>query len=47
MILQKRASLKEKASDLISIMISDPLFENNDEIIIDECLTFFVAGTLT
>jgi cytochrome P450 len=33
--------------DLLSIMLKDPLFENNDEKIVNESLTFFLAGTLT
>jgi cytochrome P450 len=28
-------------------MIQDPLFENNDDQIVNESLTFFLAGTLT
>ena len=28
-------------------MLKDPLFENNDEQIVNESLTFFFAGTLT
>ena len=28
-------------------MLKDPLFENNDEQIVNESLTFFLAGTLT
>ena len=31
----------------MSIMLKDPLFENNDEQIVNESLTFFFAGTLT
>lgn len=33
--------------DLMTILISDPLFKDNIEMIIDECLTFFMAGTAT
>ena len=33
--------------DLLTIMLKDPLFENNDEQIINESMTFFFAGTLT
>jgi len=32
---------------LLSIMILDPLFDNNDKTIIDESISFFLAGTLT
>ena len=28
-------------------MLKDPLFENNDERIVNESLTFFLAGTIT
>ena len=28
-------------------MLDDPLFENNDEIILNESLTFFLAGSMT
>jgi hypothetical protein len=28
-------------------MLQDPLFENDDEQILNESLTFFLAGTLT
>jgi cytochrome P450 len=28
-------------------MLNDPLFQNDDEIILNESLTFFVAGSLT
>jgi hypothetical protein len=32
---------------LLSIMLQDPLFENDDEQIINESLSFFLAGSLT
>ncbi len=53
MIAAKREMIKkdpkagEKEGDLISIMLRDPLFENNDEMIVSESLTFFFAGTFT
>jgi cytochrome P450 len=31
--------------DLITILLSDDLFKNNIEMIIDECITFFLAGS--
>jgi hypothetical protein len=31
----------------LSIMLKDPIFENDDEQIINESLTFILAGTLT
>ena len=32
---------------MLSIMLIDPLYENNDEYIINESLTFYFAGTIT
>lgn len=31
--------------DLISIMMNDPMFRNDTEMMVDEALTFFMAGT--
>lgn len=31
----------------MSIMLHDPLFENDDEQIVNESLTFFLGGTVT
>jgi cytochrome P450 len=52
MIKERRTLIKEdpklgESGDLLSIMIQDPLFENNDDQIVNESLTFFLAGTLT
>ena len=52
MIADKRELVKKdpkegEKGDLLSIMIKDPIFENNDEQIINESMTFFFAGTLT
>jgi len=52
MITERRQSMKSDASlatkgDLLSIMLQDPLFMENDEQIINESITFFLAGTLT
>lgn len=52
MIKERRNEIKEnpksgESGDLLSIMIQDPLFENNDDQIVNETLTFFLAGTLT
>lgn len=33
--------------DLLAILLNDELFHNNDTIIVDECLTFFFAGSQT
>lgn len=32
---------------MLSILLSDPLFNTDDEMIVDECLTFFFAGSQT
>jgi cytochrome P450 len=49
LIRERRATLHDRKdhSDLLSIMLNDPLFQNNDEIILNESLTFFLAGSLT
>jgi cytochrome P450 len=38
--------LMEKG-DLMTVLLSDPIFGNNLEMIVDECITFFMAGTQT
>jgi cytochrome P450 len=43
---EKDKSLLEKG-DLMTILLSDDLFKDDIEMIIDECLTFFLAGTQT
>jgi cytochrome P450 len=40
----KSKDYKEKG-DLLSILLNDELFKNDDKMIIDECLTFFFAAT--
>jgi cytochrome P450 len=52
MIAEKREAIKKdpkegEKGDLLSIMLKDPLFEENDEQIINESLTFFFAGTIS
>ena len=48
---KKNKALKDPSElekgDLMTILISDDLFKDNIEMIIDECLTFFMAGTQT
>jgi cytochrome P450 len=45
---RKNPELLEKSSDLLSILIQDPTFASIDEThIIDEAITFFMAGSLT
>ena len=34
-----------ESGDLITVLLSDELFKNDIEMIVDECLTFFLAGT--
>jgi len=51
-VLDKQAKLKENTSegergDLMTILLQDDLFKNDLEMIIDECMTFFIAGTQT
>jgi cytochrome P450 len=40
----KDSNYKDKG-DLLSILLNDDLFKNDDKMIIDECLTFFFAAT--
>jgi cytochrome P450 len=42
----KRPDFQDKG-DLLTILLNDEIFQSNDEIIIDECLTFFFAGSQT
>jgi len=42
--IAKDESLK-KAGDFLTILLIEPFFENNNERIVDECLTFFFAGS--
>eukprot|EP00350_Pseudokeronopsis_sp_OXSARD2_P005996 CAMPEP_0170542216 /NCGR_PEP_ID=MMETSP0211-20121228/1713_1 /TAXON_ID=311385 /ORGANISM="Pseudokeronopsis sp., Strain OXSARD2" /LENGTH=141 /DNA_ID=CAMNT_0010845211 /DNA_START=676 /DNA_END=1101 /DNA_ORIENTATION=+ len=48
----KRTKLQEnptegKRGDLMTILLQDDLFKDDVEMIIDECVTFFLAGTQT
>ena len=43
----KNGKKLDSKADLLSIMLNDPLFQNDDEIIFNESLTFFVAGSLS
>ena len=40
-------SLKAKKGDFLTILLTEPHFKDNDSRIIDECLTFFFAGSQT
>ena len=44
--IKKDPSLKE-AGDFLTILLTEPFFMNDNERIIDECLTFFFAGSQT
>jgi cytochrome P450 len=37
----------EEKGDFLSLMLTDDLFKGKDQYIIDECLTFMLAGTMT
>jgi len=45
-MIQKRRDNPTNGSDLLSLLIKDPLFAN-EEIFIDEMLTVFFAGSQT
>jgi cytochrome P450 len=50
LIDQRRSEIEIKSSnkgDLLSLLLEDPLFSQNNEIIIDELLTIFFAGSQT
>ena len=44
--IEKDPSLKEKG-DFLTILLCDPHFKNREMRVIDECLTFFFAGSQT
>lgn len=46
MISERRKSALVETNDFLSILLKDPAFEN-DVAIVDECMTFFLAGTIT
>jgi len=50
--LERRRAEKNKndyvdRGDLLATLLEDELFANDNEVIIDQCLTFFVAGSQT
>ena len=45
MVEKRRKNPYVGKGDLLSILLSDPLFNLDTEMIIDECLTFFFAGS--
>lgn len=46
-LLRKDPKALNEKGDLLSILITDQLFCNDNEMIIDECMTFFFAGSQT
>jgi cytochrome P450 len=51
MVIKRKALIKDSPQDenlkkdLLGILLSNPATANDDEMIIDECLTFFFAGS--
>ena len=45
-VLERDPSQKAKG-DFLTILLTDPFFMDNKQRIIDECLTFFFAGSQT
>ena len=37
----------DNSRDIVSILLQDDLFKDNESVILDECLTFFFAGSST
>jgi len=47
-IEERRANpRKDGGADLLSILLEDEAYTGQNEIIIDECITFFLAGSQT
>ena len=44
---RRKQKTKLNGGDLLSIMLGDPMFSENDEVMIDELLTIFFAGSQT
>lgn len=51
MINERRAELKNpnfnKKDDFLTILLTDELFSNDDQMMVDECITFLMAATQT
>jgi len=46
-LIKNNPEAAEKKGDLLSILLTDELFSLDNEMIIDECMTFFFAGSQT
>jgi cytochrome P450 len=46
-VRDKKAGLTEEASDMVSIMLWNEMFKDDEEKIIDEIIGLFLAGTQT
>jgi cytochrome P450 len=48
-VIKRREDMKKPGfvdeGDLLTIMLNEEIFQGNDEIIVDECMTFFFAGS--
>jgi len=43
----KKGGFDDKAGDLLSVLLQDEQYCNDDGLIMDECMTFFFAGSQT
>lgn len=46
-LMENDKNYQEEASDLLSILLNDEIFANDDAMVIDECITFQMAATQT
>lgn len=49
-IAKRREQMKDpnfKVKDFLATLLEDDIFKDNERMIIDECLTFFFAGSQT
>jgi len=47
LISPETSSRAKERGDLMTILLSDDIFKDDIEMTLDECLTFFAAGTQT
>jgi cytochrome P450 len=45
--MKKLSDSKGVFTDFLSLMLNDELFADKDDFLIDECLTFMLAATMT